>query len=84
MESKVDKLKELHKDIERTKKALVKRWEKIGAVENFGEKESRSLRDRWGIYEGHVGEALVVRDELQGFDKWRWTFTGVKVQGRVK
>jgi hypothetical protein len=55
---------QLKKDIKRFKKLLISKAKKKGLYENFGQRESSKLRDKYDFWDGEIG------DLIQGFDEW--------------
>lgn len=76
--TKITKQKEhimvtIYVDIQKTKTRLIKKVKTKGLYENFGQKESRKLRDKWGFdcltnYEW--------RKALNEFDEWIMNYEG--------
>lgn len=69
-------MSKLSTEIERTKKKLITRAQKKGLYENFGDKEVREIKDKYGYFELFYGspeqrkEAGLIND----FDNWCMTF----------
>ena len=64
--------KDILKDIAKLKKRLIKKAEKIGLWENFGQKEVRELSDKYGQYfYGNINT-----DPIFEFDSWCQNYDG--------
>jgi hypothetical protein len=63
----------IYTEIEKTKARLIKRTKTKGLVENFGQKEVRKLRDKWGY------DAIDNKDYQQAlydFEMWTMNYEG--------
>ncbi len=63
----------IYEDIQKTKDKLIKKTKNKGLIENFGRKEVRKLRDKWGE------EALDNNDyqeALLKFEIWTMDYEG--------
>lgn len=58
-------------DSKRMKQQLINKAIKNGLYENFGEKESRKLRDKYGAYRY---KSQSIDKTLDEFDNWRMNF----------
>lgn len=64
-------------EIEKTKKKLIRKAEKTGLYENFGETEARKLREKFPV--GYMGEERKNMDAIEDFEKWAMTFDDRKL-----
>lgn len=70
--TKVEKLKS---EIKKTKAKLIKKWKTKGAYENFGEKEQRTLNDKYGSYD-NTPEAKEIQKTLDELFNWSINYEG--------
>lgn len=62
--------------IDRAKKMLIKRVEKKGIYENFGQREVREIADAFINISSYTDEENSKRDKLKSFDKWCMHYNG--------
>lgn len=62
----------LEADIKKEQKKLIKKAKEHGIYENFGQKEVRKLRDKYG----DGGANFKALDKINKFDKWCMNYQG--------
>ena len=68
----------LKKAIEKTRARLIKKVERDGLYENFGQKEVMKLKDEYIDGSSFTDEMNNKRKLLQDFDNWSMTYNGRK------
>lgn len=68
--------KKLISEIKRVEKKLIKRVEKKGMYENFGDEEQRRLKDKWIDISSYTDEMNENRRLLANFTEWCATYNG--------
>ena len=66
----------LKKAIEKTRARLIKKVERDGLYENFGQKEVMKLKDEYIDGSSFTDEMNNKRKLLQDFDNWSMTYNG--------
>ncbi len=66
----------LRQAIKRKKESLIKRVEKKGIYENFGQKEIRDLEDKYIDSSSYTDEMNKMRDMIRELDDWACTYNG--------
>lgn len=59
-------MKEVEKQVNKYKEALIKKTKKLGMFENFGQKEIRLLEDKYGAFV----------KEIADFEDWVYNYEG--------
>jgi predicted nucleic acid-binding Zn-ribbon protein len=65
--------KQLEKEIERTKKRLVKQWKETGAIEDLGNEEYKEIEERYNEY---IYKSKEIRRLLERFFDWTGNYDG--------
>ena len=63
----------IYEDIQKTKSRLMKKAKTKGLAENFGQKEARKLRDKWG-YDALRNDEW--QQALYDFENWIMVYEG--------
>ena len=71
-------LSDVRKAVEKTKKALKKKWAKKGGYENFGQDEIRDLEDKYDYHSMVYGtpEERNAAKLIDGLDQWAMDYVG--------
>jgi len=69
-------LRNLRRAIERKRNKLIRKYEKTGLYENFGQDEVRDLEDRYIDLSSYTDEMNKARTLIQNFNGWCMTFNG--------
>jgi hypothetical protein len=69
----------LKRDIERQKKSLIKKVEKKGIYENFGQKEIDKLQDKYIDASKYTDDMNEARRLIQEFNEWCMSYNGGEV-----
>lgn len=72
--SKMDKVK---REIEKRKKALIKKAKSKGLWENFGQDQVRALKEKYADYCYGDDEERKAWDLISQFDEWCMYYTGL-------
>lgn len=67
-------IKKLKTAIEKSKKQLTEKARKRGLYENFGEKETRELKDKFINLSSFTSEMNEKRQLISNFDNWAMNF----------
>lgn len=67
-------IKKLKTAIEKSKKQLIEKARKKGIYENFGEKETRELKDKFINSSSFTSEMNEKRQLISNFDNWAMNF----------
>ena len=69
-------LSKVNSEINKYKKQLEAKWKSKGGYENFGQKEVRTLEDKYIDSSNYSNEMNQVRKAIESFDNWVMNYTG--------